>query len=77
MLRESTLVERVFMNQKSSISVLQVIHLSMTVIGLKNRVTIISSLLEDARRDGWISVNNCVSCFISLYLYTKSSNGNI
>ncbi|WP_301110079.1 endospore germination permease [Sporosarcina sp.] len=44
------------MKQTGSISILHVIFLSMTVIGLKNHVTIIPSLLEDAGRDGWISI---------------------
>ncbi|WP_153732565.1 GerAB/ArcD/ProY family transporter [Sporosarcina obsidiansis] len=44
------------MNQTGSISILHVILLSMTVIGLKNHVTIIPSLLQDAGRDGWMSV---------------------
>ncbi|KPN89702.1 endospore germination permease [Lysinibacillus sp. ZYM-1] len=39
-----------------SISILHVIFLSMTVIGLKNHVTIIPPLLDAAKRDGWLSV---------------------
>lgn len=39
-----------------SISILHVIFLSMTVIGLKNHVTIIPPLLDVAKRDGWASV---------------------
>ncbi len=39
-----------------AISILHVIFLSMTVIGLKNHVTIIPELLDVAKRDGWISV---------------------
>ncbi|KOP78483.1 spore gernimation protein [Lysinibacillus sp. FJAT-14745] len=39
-----------------SISILHVIFLSMTVIGLKNHVTIIPPLLDVVGRDGWISV---------------------
>ncbi|MFJ6209554.1 endospore germination permease [Lysinibacillus sp. NPDC092081] len=39
-----------------SISILHVIFLSMTVIGLKNHVTIIPPLLDAVGRDGWISV---------------------
>ncbi|QFG00764.1 spore gernimation protein [Psychrobacillus glaciei] len=38
------------------ISILHVIFLSMTVIGLKNHVTIIPPLLHVAGRDGWASV---------------------
>jgi len=44
------------MNKVGSISILHVILLSMTVIGLKNHVTIIPSLLIHAGRDAWISV---------------------
>lgn len=44
------------MNKVGSISILHVILLSMTVIGLKNHVTIIPSLLVHAGRDAWISV---------------------
>lgn len=44
------------MNKVGSISILHVVFLSMTVIGLKNHVTIIPSLLEHAGRDAWISV---------------------
>ncbi|MGE7910383.1 endospore germination permease [Lysinibacillus xylanilyticus] len=39
-----------------SISILHVVFLSMTVIGLKNHVTIIPPLLNVAGRDGWASV---------------------
>lgn len=44
------------MSQVVKISVLHVILLSMTVIGLKNHVTILPGILEFAKRDGWISV---------------------
>ena len=43
-------------SQVVKISVLHVILLTMTVIGLKNHVTILPGVLEHARRDGWISV---------------------
>ncbi|MGE7692549.1 endospore germination permease [Lysinibacillus sp. NPDC094177] len=39
-----------------TISILHVIFLSMTVIGLKNHVTIIPPLLDVVGRDGWASV---------------------
>ncbi|TQR39579.1 spore gernimation protein [Lysinibacillus sphaericus] len=39
-----------------SISILHVVFLSMTVIGLKNHVTIIPPLLDVVGRDGWASV---------------------
>lgn len=44
------------MKHTGSISMLHVIFLSMTVIGLKNHVTIIPPILDVAGRDGWISV---------------------
>lgn len=44
------------MKHTGSISILHVILLSMTVIGLKNHVTIIPPILEVAGRDGWLSV---------------------
>ncbi|WP_318616296.1 endospore germination permease [Sporosarcina sp. YIM B06819] len=44
------------MKHANSISMLHVIFLAMTVIGLKNHVTIIPPLLTDAGRDGWLSV---------------------
>ena len=43
-------------SQVVKISVLHVILLSMTVIGLKNHVTILPGILEYAKRDGWMSV---------------------
>lgn len=39
-----------------SISILHVVFLSMTVIGLKNHVTIIPPILHVVGRDGWASV---------------------
>ena len=44
------------MKSNGSINILHIIFLSMTVIGLKNHVTIIPSLLNNAGRDAWISV---------------------
>lgn len=49
-------LEGFHMKGVGSISILHVIFLSMTVIGLKNHVTIIPPLLDVAGRDGWISV---------------------
>ncbi|MEY9977684.1 endospore germination permease [Lysinibacillus sp. RC79] len=48
-----------------SISILHVIFLSMTVIGLKNHVTIIPPLLDVVGRDGWISV--IIAAFIIFF----------
>jgi len=52
-----------------SISILHVIFLSMTVIGLKNHVTIIPPLLDVVGRDGWASVIiSAVILFFWLFL---------
>lgn len=65
------------MKQTGSISVLHVILLSMTVIGLKNHVTIIPSLLHFAGRDGWISILLAATfmfpwIFLTIYIHKKS-----
>ncbi|WP_107839898.1 GerAB/ArcD/ProY family transporter [Metasolibacillus meyeri] len=44
------------MNQNKLISILHVILLMMTVIGLKNHVTILPPLINEAGRDAWMSV---------------------
>lgn len=44
------------MNQAKSISILHVVLISMTFIGLKNHVTIIPAILQEVGRDGWMSV---------------------
>ncbi|GLC89190.1 spore germination protein [Lysinibacillus piscis] len=44
------------MKNANAISILHVIFLSMTVIGLKNHVTILPPLLDISKRDGWLSV---------------------
>lgn len=44
------------------ISILHLVLLAMTSIGLKNHVTLIPPILEVAKRDGWISV--LISMFI-------------
>lgn len=44
------------MNKIYKISVLHVILLVMTFIGLKNHVTILPPILEQVKRDGWASV---------------------
>ncbi|KGR83385.1 GerAB/ArcD/ProY family transporter [Lysinibacillus odysseyi] len=44
------------MGKSVKISVLHVILLCMTVIGLKNHVTILPPILEVGHRDGWLSV---------------------
>jgi len=65
------------MHKKKSISILHVIFLSMTMIGLKNHVTIIPSLLKGAGRDAWISILlSSIAIlpwfFLFLYIHTKS-----
>ena len=42
------------MKKTDPISILHVILLSMTVIGLKNHVTILPPLLQVDGRDGWV-----------------------
>ena len=44
------------MGKTVKISILHVIFLSMTVIGLKSHVSILPSILEVGGRDGWLSV---------------------
>lgn len=44
------------MQKYVKISILHVILLSMTVIGLKNHVTLLPPILEEGGRDGWMSV---------------------
>lgn len=44
------------MNKIGTVSLLHVIFLSMTVIGLKNHVTILPRLLSVGGRDGWMAV---------------------
>lgn len=65
-----------------SISMLHVIFLAMTVIGLKNHVTILPPLLEHAGRDGWISVllasvSILPWAFILLYIHKQTNKKNI
>lgn len=66
------------MKTSGSISILHVIFLSMTVIGLKNHVTIIPWLLEVVGRDGWASVLLATLfmvpwAFLLLYIHKKSN----
>lgn len=66
------------MYRDGSISILHVIFLSMTMIGLKNHVTIMPSLLQGAGRDGWISILLSTIVifpwiFLLLYIHTKSN----
>ncbi|RKD24625.1 spore gernimation protein [Ammoniphilus oxalaticus] len=66
------------MVNKGSISVLHVVFLSMTMIGLKNHVTIIPSLLQGAGRDAWISILLAAMAvlpliFLLLYIHKKSN----
>ncbi|MGE7625373.1 GerAB/ArcD/ProY family transporter [Viridibacillus sp. NPDC096237] len=65
------------MKKFDTISILHVIFLSMTVIGLKNHVTIIPSLLKVAGRDGWASVILSTVAlfpwlFLLVYIHKKS-----
>lgn len=70
------------MSKSSSISVLHVIFLSMTMIGLKNHVTIIPSLLKGAGRDAWMSILLSTVAilpwiFLLLYIHSKSKQQSI
>ncbi|MFE6167360.1 endospore germination permease [Viridibacillus arvi] len=65
------------MKNIGTISILHVIFLSMTVIGLKNHVTIIPSLLKVAERDGWASIILATVAlfpwlFLLVYIHKKS-----
>jgi spore germination protein (amino acid permease) len=65
-----------------SISILHVIFLSMTVIGLKNHVTIIPPLLHVVGRDGWASVIFAAVAivpwlFLLVYIHQKSDQAPI
>ena len=65
------------MSNDGSISILHVVFLTMTFIGLKNHVTIIPSILETAGRDGWASVllgelGTFLWVFLLLYVHNKS-----
>ncbi len=65
------------MKSVGSISILHVIFLSMTVIGLKNHVTIIPPLLDVAKRDGWLSVlfaGGIVFFWLFLLVYIQSKS---
>lgn len=60
------------------ISILHVIFLIMTVIGLKNHVTIIPGILDVAQRDGWASVILAAIyifpwLFLVLFIHKKSN----
>lgn len=65
------------MNKIGQISILHVIFLVMTFIGLKNHVTILTPILEEAKRDGWMSVILATISmfpwlFIIIYIQNKS-----
>ena len=64
------------------ISILHVILLAMTFIGLKNHVTIIPPLLIHVGRDGWISVLMAALfllpwLFVPSYLHKKTNQENL
>ncbi|WP_339254442.1 endospore germination permease [Sporosarcina sp. FSL W8-0480] len=66
------------MNKLGSISVLHVVFLSMTVIGLKNHVTILPPLLQEGGRDSWIAVLSASILifpwlFLVIYIHKKSN----
>lgn len=64
------------------ISILHIIFLTMTVIGLKNHVTIIPPILREASRDGWLSVIISAVLLIPwilivLYIHKKTQGENL
>src|SRR5690554_5338587 len=66
------------MKKTDPISILHVILLSMTVIGLKNHVTILPPLLQIGGRDGWASVILATLVMLPwgvllLYIHKKSN----
>lgn len=66
------------MKHTGSISMLHIIFLTMTVIGLKNHVTIIPAILNVAGRDGWISVLSATMVLLPwivllLYIHKKTN----
>lgn len=67
------------MGTLGKISILHVIFLVMTVIGLKNHVTILPPILETVKRDGWASVILAATfillwLFIIIYIQTLTSH---
>lgn len=65
------------MKGAGTISMMHVVLLSMTFIGLKNHVTIIPSILRSAGRDGWMSVIlgtfvTFIWLFLLVYIHKKS-----
>lgn len=70
-------LEGFYMKNVGSISILHVVFLAMTVIGLKNHVTIMPPLLEVAERDSWLSVifTSLIMfpwLFLLVYIHRKS-----
>lgn len=67
---------------KYSVPIIHVILLSMTVIGLKNHVTILPPLLLHVGRDGWASVLLATLAillwvFLLLYIHKKTNQKEI
>ena len=65
------------MKNDGKISILHVVFLTMTFIGLKNHVTIIPSILKTAGRDGWASVFlgtfvTSIWLFLLVFVHNKS-----
>jgi len=72
------MLEGFHMKGVGSISILHVVFLAMTVIGLKNHVTIMPPLLEVAKRDSWLSVLFTTIImfpwlFLLVYIHRKSN----
>ncbi len=70
------------LNRVGPISILHVIALSMTMIGLKNHVTILPPILSHGGRDGWMSVIFSAILlfpwlFLLIYIHHQSKQKNI
>ncbi|MFP3917942.1 endospore germination permease [Lysinibacillus telephonicus] len=66
------------MSRVGKISILHVVFLVMTFIGLKNHVTILPPIIDNVKRDGWASVILAVLCmlpwlFLIIYIQNKSN----
>lgn len=70
------------MKTTASFNMVHIILLCMTVIGLKNHVTILPPLLREAGRDGWMSVLLVIApmlvwVFLLLVIHKNSKQANL
>ena len=66
------------MSKVGKISILHVVFLVMTFIGLKNHVTILPPILDHVKRDGWATVILAALCILPwlcliIYIQNKSN----